>query len=298
MERLTQILSMLAGAEGRTLSADDLLDVVPYGAERVEDQRDQLRRDVRHLETLGWEIANIAAEGETARYRLTAVDNRLRVEFTPEQRNELLRAASAAALSELVNDLGGGSSAGVDGPEEMVVLTPNETRDLSLVQRAVAQHCRLEFAYRGKVRIVHPQGLYLRRGGWYLTAVEKEAAEAKTFVVSRMSNLHIHSPGSAPIPDEAARPQLDPISWLIDPPLVVVVRTTEQHRAHVEELLGGVASVHDAGDELELSIRVTHRAAFRRRLYELGSRVVLVAPEEIRDEVRAELLAVAGRDDR
>lgn len=296
MERLTQILSMLAGAEARTLSADELLEVVPYGAERVEDQRDQLRRDVRHLETLGWEIANTAPEGETARYRLTAIDNRLRVEFTPEQRNELLRAASAASLSELVDDLGSGSRAGVDGAEEMVVLTPGEARDLSLVQRAVAQHCRLDFSYRGKVRAVHPQGLYLRRGGWYLTAVEHTATDPKTFVVSRMSDLHIHSPGSAPAPDEAARPQLDPISWLIDPPLTVVVRTTEQHRGHVEELLGGAASLEERGGELELSIPVTHRAAFRRRLYELGSRVVLVAPEEIRDEVRAELLAVAGED--
>lgn len=296
MERLTQILSMLAGAEGHTLTADELLQVVPYGAERVEDQRDQLRRDVRHLETLGWEIANTAPDGGTARYRLTAVDNRLRVEFTPEQRTELLRVASAASLSELVDQLGGGTGEALDSPDEMAVLTPRQTRDLSLVQRAVSQHCRLEFSYRGKRRVVDPQGLYLRSGGWYLTAVEDAATDPKTFVVARMSDLHIGNPGSAPVPDGAARPQLDPISWLIDPPLAAVVRTSEQHRGHVEELLGAATSVLGIGADLELTIPVTHRAAFRRRLYELGSRVVLVAPEEIRDEVRNELRAVVGED--
>ena len=291
MERLTQILSMLAGAPGRTLSADQILDVVPFGAADRPDQRDQLRRDMRHLETLGWQIDNVAADGEAARYRLTAIDNRLRVEFTPSERAELLRAASAASLAVLVDDLG---AAGTTGSSEVAVVAEPEPAALALVQRAVAQHCLLRFTYRDKPREVHPHGLHVRPGGWYLTAEETPAGDPKTFVVSRMSEVTIDSPGTARTPALVARPQLDPITWSVDEPVDVVVRTTNEHRPHVEGLLGAAATARESDDGVDLTIPVTHRRAFRRRLYELGSRVVLLGPDEVRAEVRAELEAVAG----
>jgi predicted DNA-binding transcriptional regulator YafY len=291
MERLTQILSMLAGAPGRTLTADQILDVVPYGAADRVDQRDQLRRDMRHLETLGWQIDNIAREGEAARYRLTAIDNRLRVEFTPEERAELLRAASAASLAVLFDDLG---DAGTTPSSEVQVLAEPEPAALGLVQRAVAQHCLLRFTYRDKPREVHPHGLHVRPGGWYLTGVETGATNPKTFVVGRMSVVTIDTPGTAHVPDQTARPQLDPITWAIDEPVDVAVRTTAEHQENVEGLLGPASAVELGDDDVILTIPVTHRQAFRRRLYELGTRVVLLGPDEVRDEVRAELEAVAG----
>lgn len=294
MERLTQILTMLSHAPSRTLAADQILAVVHYGADTVEDQRDQLRRDVRHLESLGWEITNIASAGEPARYRLVAVDNRLRVQFTPEQRAELLRAALAAGLTDLVDDLGG-QDGDQDAADEVEVLTGREPPALELAHRAVAQHCLLHFRYRDKQRAVHPHGLHVRPGGWYLVGTEDGDTAPKTFVVTRMSQVEIGEPGTAVVPQRAARPQLDPITWLVDPPMEAVVVTSRDHRPHVEAMVGrAVASEQRADGTVRLTIPVTHRAAFRRRLYELGSRVLLVGPHEIRDEVRAELAAVAG----
>lgn len=291
MERLTQILSVLSAAPNRTRDADDILAVVAYGAESIEDRRDQLRRDVRHLETLGWEITNVAGPGEPARYRLTAVDNRLRVEFTPAQRYELLRAAQAARLAEVVDDLGG--SAVVDTDFEAQVRREPEV--LSRVQRAVARHCLLRFGYRDKQRTVHPHGLHVRPGGWYLVGSEQPGGPGKTFLVSRMSEVRLDAPGTAVAPTEATRPQLDPISWAVDPALDVEVDTNVDNQPHVEAMLGTARTV-SAGAEggVRLTIPVTHRAAFRRRLYELGTRVRLVGPASIRDEVRDELAAVLG----
>lgn len=291
MERLTRILSMLAAADATTIAADDLLAEIPYGGTNVMNQRDQLRRDISHLEGLGWQITNVAGEGEMSRYRLTAVDNRLRVEFTPAQRAQLLRAASAASLAELVDDLGAETTA-ADG--DLQVLAEREGTSLSLVQRGVAGHCLLRFAYRDKPRVVHPHALHARAGGWYLTANEDGALEAKTFVVSRMADVRIDAPGTAVVPERAARPDLDPISWLMDPPVDVTVRTTDEHRRHVENLLGTPSSAQVAGDEVVLTIPVTHRRAFRRRLYELGSRVVVSGPDDVRDEIRHELMAVVA----
>lgn len=291
MERLTQILSLLS--TGRTLTADQVLEVVAYGSDSVEDRRDQLRRDVRHLESLGWDIANVAEPGEQARYRLTAVDNRLRVEFTPQQRFQLLRAAHAAGLSRLVDDLGGGAATETDFE---AAARPGDAA-LAGVQRAVARHCVLHFTYKGRRRDVHPHALHVRPGGWYLTAVEVGTTDAKTFAVARMTDVELSPAGSAPVPDRASRPQLDPITWRVDPAVDVVVQTSREHRPQVESMLGRAHRQGESADDpalLTLTIAVTHRAAFRRRLYELGTRVRLLGPEEIRDEVGAELRAVAG----
>ena len=306
MERLTQILSVLAAAGGGAVPADDLLVVVPYGGVTPENRRDQLRRDLGHLEHLGWAIRNVAAEGEMARYQLTAVDNRLRVEFTPEQRAELLRAASTASLAELFDDLGAEPS---DAPQaavpEVRVQAEREPSDLGRVQRAVAGHCLLRFDSRGTRRCVHPHALHVKPGGWYLTANEDGQAQAKTFVVSRMRDVSVDDPGTAVVPDEPARPQLDPISWTIDPVVDVTVRTTHEHREQVEAMLGSATRAEEAADvvaggtspSVSLTIPVTHRAAFRRRVYELGTRVVVEGPPDVREEMAQELLAVVRGDD-
>jgi predicted DNA-binding transcriptional regulator YafY len=297
MERVTQILSLLSAATPQAVPADRLLEVVPYGAGSVEDRRDQLRRDVRQLEALGWAISNVAGPGEPARYRLTATDTRLRVEFTPEQRAELLRAAQAARLAAVATALGG--TAAADSAFEAQVR--HDEAGLSRVQRAVAQRCVLEFTYRDRPRRVHPHALHLRRGGWYLTGEEVGAAAtgAKTFAVERMTDLRLGEPRSAPAPSEPGRPQLDPITWQVDPPVDAVVATTAEHQPHVESLLGRARQVEPGplGEgSVVLTIPVTHRASFRRRLYELGTRVRLLGPEDVCAQVRAELLAVAGDD--
>jgi predicted DNA-binding transcriptional regulator YafY len=289
MERLTQILSMLSGADKHTMAADDLLAAIPYGGTTTLNQRDQLRRDIAHLENLGWQIANVAGEGEMARYRLTAVDNRLRVEFTVAQRAELLRAASAASLAELFDDLGDENGAVSD---DLQVVADRAGSELALVQRAVAGHCLLRFTYRDKPRVVHPHALHARTGGWYLTANEDGVGEAKTFVVARMSDVRIDAPGTALVPHRAARPQLDPVTWAIDEPVTVTVRTAQEHRRHVEALLGQAQDAKYEGPDVVMRIPVTHRVAFRRRVYELGSRVVVIGPDLVRDEMRTELRAV------
>lgn len=289
MERLTRILSMLAAADAHTLPADALLAEIAYGGTNVMNQRDQLRRDIGHLESLGWQIDNVAPDGEMSRYRLTAVDNRLRVEFTPEQRAELLRAASAASLAELLDDLG---DEGARADDEIQVLAEREDATLATVQRAVAGHCLLRLTYRGKPRVVHPHSLHSHTGGWYLVANEDGAPEAKTFAVARMSDLRIDAPGTAQAPAYVTRPQLDPISWLVDPPIDVTVQTTSEHRIHVENLLGAASSAVMDGDRVVLVIPVTHRQAFRRRVYELGARVLVTGPADIREEIRRELVAV------
>ncbi|MFC5382653.1 helix-turn-helix transcriptional regulator [Aquipuribacter nitratireducens] len=302
MERLTQILFVLSRSPERTASTDRLLAHVGYGAAEPEDRRRQLTRDIGHLTRLGWEIRNVGASGENARYRLVAGDLRLRVQFSPEEQAELQRVARAADLSGLGEDLG--PSGPADGPPAFVARR-ERVGDPEAAQRAVRRRCRLRFTYRGSERDVHPQQVSLRAGGWYLRAREDGASESKTFRLDRMLDVRLDRPGTADPRPAGAHLSIDPVTWQVDAPVDAFLRTAPEHVPHVRAMLGGAdvveaepAVVGVGEEDLPVLVRVpvTHRTAFRGRLYELGSRVRLVGPDDLRDEVRDHLRAVvAGR---
>ncbi|MGJ7440756.1 helix-turn-helix transcriptional regulator [Aquipuribacter sp. MA13-6] len=299
MERLTQILFVLSRSPGRTATTERLLEHVEYGSDRPEDRRRQLTRDIRHLTDLGWEIAAVGDEGEAGRYRLVAGDLRLRVDFSAAEQAELQRAARVAQLSGIAADLGPGP----DAPRSFVPRT-DHVAALDTVQRAVQAHCLLGFDYGGRPRQVHPHRVHLRTGGWYLRAREVDGDDVKTFRLDRLVDVVLGQPGTAEVPPPDAHLRIDPIAWPVDPPLVAAVATTTEHVPHVTSMFAGpdpdaVTTEADPGaaggheGEVVLRVPVTNRSAFRGRLFELGSRVRLLGPAELRDEVREHLVAVA-----
>ncbi len=63
-----------SGVVGAT--TDKLLEVGQYGGQSAP--QDQLGLDLRNLRKQGWQIDNVAATGESGRYRMVSGDNRLR----------------------------------------------------------------------------------------------------------------------------------------------------------------------------------------------------------------------------
>ena len=158
------------------------------------------------------------------------------------------------------------------------------------MQRAVARRCRLRFTYKGGARTVDPVRVHSGPSGWYLTGREQGSDIDKEFVVSRMSSLELDSPGSAPAaPGEPVRRSLDPLSWEVDPATEVILEVPTEHRVLAENLLGAPVTAREQGDAVRLTYVVTHRRVFRYRLYELGTRVRLLGPDDVRDEMLAEL---------
>jgi predicted DNA-binding transcriptional regulator YafY len=289
IERLTVIIARLSQADGRAVSADDLLELVTYGAEQVQDRREQLRRDITHLVRLGWDITNVAPMGETARWRLVAVDPRLRVELDEAQRDQLERLARIVAAT----------SADGPGQGEVLVAVGGDLGPLDQVHSALQGRCLLRFTYKGVERSVHPYVLWARAKGWYLTAREEGAQGdgVKTFVVARMSDLDLGEPGTAEEPPPSPpRPDLDPLAWERDAALEAVVSTTPEHLPLAQAMLGrrgSPATVDVDGDVVRLVVTVTSREAFLVRLARLGTRVRLEGPAELREQLRDRLLAVA-----
>ena len=91
MERLVRIAAVLRAHPQQGVPSETLTAVAGFtGA----DSADQLAREIRHLNRQGWRIENIAGPGDTAVWRMTAVDNRLRVRLTADQQTALRRAVS------------------------------------------------------------------------------------------------------------------------------------------------------------------------------------------------------------
>lgn len=292
MERLTAVLYVLSQSDGGGCRATRITELGLYGG-APEGQREQLARDITNLRALGWEIDNVAGAGEDAVYRLVARDNRLLLQFTAAERLELYRCAQMARLRDIASDLRP-DVRWAEPTSDFLVEMATPPQCLDDVVSAVAHHCRLRFRYYGRDRDVLPRATYDHSGTWYLVAREVDTGEQKTFRVNRMSDVVVDAPrtaltSSAPIP-----PRLDPLSWDLDDPVDVVVETTLEHRDTVVARLGAAAAEARVGDAVRLTIRTTNRAAFLHRVCQLRERVRLVGPEDLRAQLRAHLLAVAG----
>ncbi len=83
------------------------------------------------------------------------------------------------------------------------------------------------------------------------------------------------------------------MDWDVDPPGDVIVATDPGHLTEVHRVLSGAEVIGRQGEQLLLSRRVTNRAAFWSRLYELGVRVRVVGPPALRAEVVDDLRSIA-----
>lgn len=285
MERLVRLIIALNHAEFGSPIEHLMRIVLPDGND--EAQKKAVARDIEHLNNLGYDISNVAAPGAEGVYKMRARDNRLRVHLSAEQRGELLRAAVSAGIQGMNEHLGEDGPVGGQPP----VAT---THHLDLVQRAVTRRCLVRFAYKGTPRVVHPARLHSGPSGWYLSGREEGQLVVKEFVVSRMSDVSLDEPGTAEAVEQSERPSLDPLSWHVDSPTDVVVEVAPEHRILVENLLGDAADVTPVDDVLRMRYVITHRAVFRWRVYELGTRVRVISPDNVRRELLAELSALAG----
>ena len=116
----------------------------------------------------------------------------------------------------------------------------------------------------------------------------------KAFVVSRMSDVRVGAPGTATHPHTTRHTGLHPMSWEVDPPVEVTLRAPTEFSPDVRRWLGAPVSEADEDAETTLVYRVTHRAALRSRIYQLGTRVRLVGPDDVRQEMLRELAEMAG----
>jgi hypothetical protein len=289
MERLVRLAVALHRAGKRGVPAANLIEIAGFHG---KDATSQLIREFRHLRNLGWQIESVGGQGLEGVYRMTTVDNRLRLALSPEQQAALRRAVVLANREHLAERLGLPED---ERPLEVVATIPvGGDEGLATVTYALQRGCLLRFRYNGSERVVHPETVRTQYGKWYLRGREDGSDGVKAFVVSRMTGVSSDPPGSADRVPTTQHPGLHPMSWQIDPPIEVTLRAPADFVPDVRRWLGTPESETPVGDDVDLLYVVTHRAALRSRIYELGPRVSIVGPAEVRDEIVAELAEMAG----
>lgn len=291
MERLVRLASVLHHAGARGVPAPNLLDVADWS--EAKDGISALNRDFRHLSAMGWQIDNISGAGLSAIYRMTTVDNRLRVKLTLEQQAALRRAVLLADREDLADRLG---LTGDERPGELGVAigTATVSPDLATVVKALRERSLLRFRYKGADRVVHPAFARTQSTQWYLHGRDGSDGIVKAFVVSRMLEVTADAPGTAEPQEISRHPHLHPMSWQIDAPVNVTLRAPAEYAPDVQRWLGTPAQEVEQDGSVEMVYRVTHRAALRTRIYQLGHRVTVVGPDEVRQEMLDELAFMAG----
>ncbi|MEO8363600.1 MAG: WYL domain-containing protein [Ilumatobacteraceae bacterium] len=158
---------------------------------------------------------------------------------------------------------------------------------------ALAERRKLEFVYNGENRTVHPYGLLARGGYWYLVGFDELRTDRRVFRVDRIEGtVKAFEAKSFDRPDgfdiaNAVATEHELLSdgegvhasalVLVDAPLARQVRTEFGDDA--------VARVRPDGS-IEINIPCANLAAFRLWLFAMVDRAEVLAPQEIRDQVR------------
>ncbi|MBO0846493.1 MAG: WYL domain-containing protein [Nocardioides sp.] len=290
MERLVRVAAALSAQPKYGVDAAKLVTIA--GFKNDENGHRQLQRDLEHLAKQGWQIENISGAGTGARYGMVTQDNRLKVRLSLPQATALQRAALVARRSDLVTRLG--------LPEDELPETPpadlrvgGESEALDAALEAVRLRALLRFRYKGSPRLTQPQSVSQQNGKWYLRAIEEGSETMKTFMVARMSDVVAEDPGTARHVPVERHLTLHPMQWEVDAPVEVMLRTDEDFRQDVVRWLQEpLAEEHHSGT-VDMRYRVTNRTAFRDRIYELGTRVELLGPSDVREELLSELEVLA-----
>jgi hypothetical protein len=291
MQRLARILAVLddAGVVGAT--TERLLEVAEYGGQAAP--QDQLSLDLKNLRKQGWQIDNLAPAGMPGRYRMVSGDNRLHVKLSSAQRAALQRAVLLAERGDIAKRLGVRPASVAQGIGSIAIRKSKGDR-LSLALQSVQLHSRIRFTYKGTPRLVHPGTVRFQNYKWYLSGVEDGFDILKHFVVGEMSDLSLDPPGTAAEVPSVRRIPLHPLRWEVDQPVRVTLRTARDFVPDVVRWLNEPDSQVECGDDVDLTYTVTHRQAFRARLYVLGPRVTITQGAEVYGELLSELRAMAG----
>ncbi|MBF4765014.1 WYL domain-containing protein [Nocardioides islandensis] len=290
MTRLVRLMAKLHNAAPAGVFRDELISIAGYGE---SDPGTQLTKDLNHLRQQGWQIDNISPAGTDACYRMVSRDNRLWLRLTAAQRDALQRAIILANRTDIAQRLGVTTASLPEGLGSAVIPT-EETAELTLALQSLRLQSPVRFRYKGTMRTVHPVAVRFQHVQWYLSGVEAGGVDVKHFAIGRMSDVSLGPPGEGRADAEVRRLQLHPLLWEVDEPREVTLATAPDHVPDVVRWLQEPASRFERGGLVEMTYVVTNHRAFRARVYVLGTRVRVVAPDEFREELLAELRDLVG----
>ena len=284
--RMRIILGTLAAHRAQGVSRRTIMSALGKDPSSDSDQR-VVARDLANLRASGWHIETEKV-GLEDRYRLRVVDHRLRSAFSDQERAQLLRAARAAELGQIFDDL---DPTTADGPD---TLGQHHLGDRPTGHRG-PQPARLpvhrQASHAASVR-------HRAQARWLATAGQGGRVRPGEGLRAGTRERPLRRPAGDRRPSAIGSPPLniDPLSRHEHPPVEVVVRHAPELAPDVVSQLGaGGHRTIDTDDPglVDSILTVTFLDSFLDRLVEMETRVRLISPASVRVALRERLLGTS-----
>jgi predicted DNA-binding transcriptional regulator YafY len=295
LERLTNLVATLLDTR-RPLTLEEIVELVPgYPDEKVAYRR-QFERDKETLRGIGIPVRLESVDdlGPEQGYRILPDEYYLpALDLTPDEQAALHVAVTAVRLegspapAEALWKLGGR-----EGEAANALAALPTVPALPALFDAYRSRTTVTFEYRGEVRHVDPWGILFRRGHWYVVGHDRDRGDRRSFRVDRIEGDVEAGPPQTFEPPA----HLEPAAILHDEPWrygdedVVSARVAVDavQAASVVEQVGEDAVVERRDDgSIVVELSVTNTDAFRSFVLGLLDAAEVVAPRELRDEMRA-----------
>ena len=273
--------------------------------EKAEARRTAFEREKRTLRKLGIPFTTQVLGGEDAGRTAYSIDRSeyklIDFDLTPEELSALQQAAAMVQIGttwgkRAVQWLGGEVSSTAPMAAAHI-----EAKSAALPELfdACSTLKTASFEYHGRTRSVHPYGLIARNGFWYLIAFDTDRQSQVTYRVDRIvGNITLGAPDSFTRPEgfslETAYNR-DPKAFAGSTDEKATVRLDPRVAPGVVRELGdhAVLAVNEGGF-VDVLVPCGNRSAFRSWLYAMVDRAVVIAPDNVRNEIIADLQRMAG----
>jgi proteasome accessory factor B len=304
LERLTNLVATLLDTR-RPLPLDEIVELVPGYPDDKAAYRRQFERDKDTLRGIGIPVRleSIDGLGPEQGYRIPADEYYLpSLDLTADEQAALHVAVTAVRLEggpgpdEALWKLGGR-----EGEAANALAALPTVPALPALFDAYRSRASVTFDHRGERRHVDPWGILFRRGHWYVVGHDHDRGDTRSFRVDRIGGDVEIGP-----PQAFERPaRLEPGAILRDEPwrygdedmVSARVAVDALHAAAVIEQVGEDAVVERRDDgSVVVELPVTNTDAFLSFVLGLLDAAEVIAPPELRDEVRARLDEIARSD--
>ncbi len=299
LERLGEFMVLLLNA-AEPMSRFQIETAI--GEYRDEKGRRRFEEDKKTLRQAGIPLRGDAPEGEKGEwfYEIRKDEYYLpELDLTGDEVVALNIACRSVDFTDVLWGRLAGAKIGALGADH--VSTVARLPGVELVPRlhdAVHSRIRLRTTYNGTSREIDPYGIAMKHGNWYLVGFDSHRSDVIPFRIDRMDADDIDdvSSGAFDVPSgfdaEASVPD-DAITMGRGEPVEATVRV-DSRIAELTDFDVGDA-VAEEGDEVVLTVPVTHEGAFVAWVLGLGELAVVEGPPELRDAVVARLQELAGR---
>jgi predicted DNA-binding transcriptional regulator YafY len=273
--------------------------------EKAEARRTAFEREKRTLRRLGIPFTTQVLGGDDAGRTAYSIDRSeyklIDFELTPDEMSALQQAAAMVQIGttwgkRAVQWLGG----------EVSSTAPTSAAHIEAKSAALPElfdACSTlkiaTFEYHGRPRVVHPYGLIARNGFWYLIAFDTDRQSQVTYRVDRIvGDITLGAADSFTRPSDfnlETAYNRDPKGFAGDAEEKATVRLDPRVAPGVVRELGdeAVLGTNDGGF-VDVLVPCGNRSAFRSWLYAMVDRAVVIAPENVRNEIIADLQRMAG----